>query len=512
MNTMFKSKTAKALRAFVCIALVAALALPAAFAEETGTTAKWADAGNRTTAAPRTERTTFDRTTYNRTTYTRTTAGTTTKAPATTAAAAEGTTQSLEQLREQYEALDAQIAENEQKLTEIEYDINSNEAKLDNLNSQIDTIKRQINLLNSRIEVLNGDIGSLQTEIGILDNDIDTLTVQIKQTTQEIEATKEQMSDTETQVLDRLRAAYMSGEATTLEILFTSPDLSTFLTRKELISRVTENDRDLIEALEDKATALSELERGLGEQKSSLEGKKSELDSQLTTLVDRQDDLQNSMGNEQAKNAALNEKYAEVSDILNELDESSEAYQAQLARQKKDREEIEAQIDAYINEHGSSVGDIPLPSYSNDGKMTWPVPYSNTHITAGYPYYSDGSRHGGIDIVVRDENGTNISNGKNIVAAQGGEVIYAISDNGYNGSYGNYLIIDHGDGKLTLYAHCKRVIVKKGDIVKKGQKVAEIGLTGNTTGYHLHFEVRIKDSDGTNHRVNPLDYVSKPSN
>ena len=509
MKTMFKTKLKRALELTVCVALTVALALPAAWAEETGT---WADVGEGTSAAGRTERTTFSRTTFARTTYSRTSAVPTTAAPATTAAATEATTQSLEDLRKQYEALDAQIAENEQKLTEIEYDINSNEAKLDNLNNQIDTIKQQMNLLNSRIEVLNGDIGSLESEIGVLTNDIDSLSVQIEQTKIEIADTKAQMSDTETQVLERLRAAYMSGEASTLEILFTSPDLSTFLTRKELISRVTENDRDLIETLEDKATALEELERGLGEQKTSLEEKRTERNAQRDTLVVRQTDLQSSIDNEQVKKDALNDKYAEVSQVLSELDKDSEAYQKQLERQKKDREEIEAQIDAYINEHGSSVGDVPLASYQNDGKMTWPVPYKNTYITAGYPAYSDGSRHGGIDIVVRDENGANISNGKNIVAAQGGEVIYAISDNGYNGSYGNYLIIDHGDGKLTLYAHCKTVIVRKGDIVKKGQKVAEIGLTGNTTGYHLHFEVRIKDSDGTNHRVQPLDYVSKPSN
>ncbi len=503
MKMMFDKEPKKVLLAIVCLILAFSLAMPSAWAAETSRT-------ERTTFSRTTNvRTTSPRTTFARTTYVRTTAGKTQKA---TTTAPVATTQSLEDLQKQYETLDRQIAENEQKLTEIGYDINSNEAKLEALNTQIDSIKQQINLLNSRIDLLNGDISAINSEISTLTTDIDALTIQIEQTQREIAITKAQVTDTENQVLERIRAAYMSGEATSLEILFTSKDLSTFLTRKELISRVTENDRDLIETLEDKATALSELERGLGEQKSSLEDKRVELNTQRDTLLVRQDDLQSSMGNAQAKKDSLNDKYAEVSQLLSELDQSSEAYQEQLERQKKDREEIEAQIDAYINEHGSSVGDVPKASYENDGKMTWPVPYANTYLTATYPSYSDGSSHGGIDIVVRDENGANISNGKNIVAAQGGEVIYAISDNGYNGSYGNYLIIDHGDGKLTLYAHCKTVIVKKGDIVKKGQKIAEIGLTGNTTGYHLHFEVRIKNADGTNHRVQPLDYVTKPSN
>ena len=84
------------------------------------------------------------------------------------------------------------------------------------------------------------------------------------------------------------------------------------------------------------------------------------------------------------------------------------------------------------------------------------------------------------------------------------------NDGNWNYGFGNYCVIDHGDGTQTLYAHAKTLYVSKGDVVQKGEKIGAIGETGNTTGPHLHFEVRIKKSDGSVSRVQPLDYVSKP--
>lgn len=442
---------------------------------------------------------------------------TTTQAPTTTAAptttqAPETTEKSLSDLKNEYNKLDAEIEENEKKLNEITNSINTNEDKLELLNSQISAIKRQISILQDRIDELNYDIKATDNEIAQLTADIALLDVQITDTQQKIDESKATMESTEGQVLGRLRAAYMSGEASSLEILFSSADLSTFFTRKELIERVTENDRDLIEELRIKSIALEELEHSLGEQKETHAAKKADLDTKRVELVANKRELDADMQTQKGKQSSLSSKSAEVEQIISQLDQNSDAYQKQLEIQRREREEIEKQIDDYIRQHGSSKGDIPDKIYNNDGKMTWPVPYENTYISAGYPTYPSGGAHWGIDIVVRDSDGTNISNGKTICAAQGGEVIYASPNDGGNNSFGNYLIIDHGDGVMTLYAHCKRIVVSKGDIVKKGQKVAEIGLTGNTTGYHLHFEVRIKQADGTVSRVQPLNYVSKPSN
>lgn len=132
-----------------------------------------------------------------------------------------------------------------------------------------------------------------------------------------------------------------------------------------------------------------------------------------------------------------------------------------------------------------------VASTVGSGSFMWPVPYTR-NITSGY-----GSRwgrfHSGIDIAAAG------AYGKSIVASDAGTVTWA----GYDSSgYGNYVIIDHGNGYCTLYGHCSSLAVRKGQVVAKGQTIAYIGSTGNSTGPHLHFEVRKGSS-----RLNPLNFV-----
>lgn len=143
--------------------------------------------------------------------------------------------------------------------------------------------------------------------------------------------------------------------------------------------------------------------------------------------------------------------------------------------------------------------------------MLWPVGISSM-VVSGYPAYSNGAAHHGIDIFVsygdgrtRDDNGNSLSYGKPFRSAQSGTVVEVYNDGCWNTGFGNYCLVDHGDGTQTLYAHAKTVYVQEGDFVKQGQTLGEIGDTGNTTAPHLHFEVRVNSS-----RVDPLNYVSEP--
>lgn len=424
--------------------------------------------------------------------------------------------ESLEDLRNQYEQLEQEIYENEQALNRVEGEIKTNEQKLDKLNDEIDIIEKQMDVLDERINVLNGSIEDLQVSIDSAESDIVTINDQISVIQIQIADAEALMSETKIMLLSRLRENYMSGEASTLELLFSSTDLVTFFTRKELVTRVSENDAALINDLSEKVTQLAALEKELGEKKVELEEKKVVLDTEMNTLSERQSDLQSSQDEQSAKRDSVMDKYEEVKDIVDELDKDSEAYKKALKLQQAERDALDAQIDEYIKKHGSTEGDIPDEEYENDGEMMWPVK-GKTTVTAGYPAYSNGSSHWGIDICIvgatggtRDENGNSYSLGKPFYAAQGGEVIIAHNDGNWNSGFGNYCVIDHGDGKQTLYAHAKRLTVKKGDIVKKGEQIGEIGETGNTTGPHLHFEVRIKKADGSVSRVQPLNYVSKP--
>ncbi len=142
------------------------------------------------------------------------------------------------------------------------------------------------------------------------------------------------------------------------------------------------------------------------------------------------------------------------------------------------------------------------------GGYAWPADL-DAEIIASYPSYSDGSAHWGVDIGLYDD-GTNVSEGTDILAARDGVVVTAYNDGKWNTGFGNYCVIDHGDGVQTLYAHSKNIIVNEGDTVVQGQIIGIVGDTGNTTAPHLHFEVRVENGNGSYKRVNPLKFISEP--
>ena len=421
--------------------------------------------------------------------------------------------ESLEDLRNQYDELEKEIQKNQEAYAEVQSDIKSNKKKLDSLNQQIDSITKQVDLLNESIGILNKDINAIQGDIDVTQNDIDAINTQIVETEIMISETNMLMASTKEVLLARIRENYMAGEASTVELLLTSGDLATFFARKELVTRVSENDKELIEELSEKINQLNDLQAELEESKAELEGKKTELNTQKEKLDSRQTELQSSKKEQVKKQEDVHNKYEQVQEIIDDLDKESDEYKATIKKQEAEREALEAEIDAYIKAHGSSEGDVPDVEYENDGELAWPLKERCT-ITAGYPTYPSGGQHWGIDMCLctssgstRDSGGNSLSLGQPYYAAQGGEVIIA----GWHKSFGNYVVVDHGDGRQTLYAHSSSLSVSQGDIVKKGQQLGLMGSTGNSTGPHLHFEVRVKKADGTVSRENPLNHVKKPS-
>ncbi len=411
----------------------------------------------------------------------------------------------LEELEDEYAKIEEEIKKNEDKLDKVEGQINTNENKLDKLNSEIEDINSQIANLDERIDVLNGDINDLNTDINALSAEIVAIDEMIDDIEEQIADCEALTEETKNQLLNRIRENYMAGGGSRLEILFAATDLTSFLERQELVAQMSTNDTELINEMAAKVSELNSLETQLNGQKADLETKKEELKSDMQLLADRQSDLEDSKSTQEKKRKEATNKHEEIKGVLAELDKDSAEYKAEIARQKKEREEIDRQIDEYIRQHGSTQGDTPDEEYNNDGKMLWPVPGS-TRVTAGYPAYSNGDRHMGIDIVRTDVT----TKGSPFRAAQGGEVIIAKNDGNWNYGFGNYCVIDHGDGTQTLYAHAKTLYVSVGDVVQKGENIGAIGDTGNVTGPHLHFEVRVKKANGDVSRVQPLDYVKKP--
>lgn len=399
---------------------------------------------------------------------------------------------SLDDLKKDYNELEKEIEANQKKLENIQNQQASNAEKMKLLSSQAEAISSQLDVLNSQLSVLNADIADYDREISALDKKIADAQSKIDKIDADISATQEKISE-------RLRATYMAGSSSWIEILLESDSISSLLLRIQLLASVTENDNKLISKLEKQIeelnTAKAELDKdkkALEEKRSLLVEKKSELDSKNKTLSSKQ--------------SAYNANYRQISALMTSLDKSSAEYQQELQRQYRKRAAFERQIDQLVS-GGSQGGDN---DYYDNGEMLWPVPYKNSYISAGYGYYDpegDGTytMHPAIDIVVR-ENGVNVSYGKNIIAAQSGKVLVR----GYSDVGGNYITIDHGDGYRTYYGHCSKIIASAGQYVEKGEVIAYIGNTGYVTGPHVHFQV-MQVKNGVVNRLNPLNFVTPPN-
>ncbi|MBQ4602976.1 MAG: hypothetical protein IJB16_00095, partial [Clostridia bacterium] len=180
--------------------------------------------------------------------------------------------ESLEDLRNQIDEIEKDIVEDNKALAEVEKDIKNNEKKLDNLNDQLDKISQQVDLLKESINIINDDIDDLQGDINVTSNDIKEINSQIAKIEQQIAETEALMDSTRQILLGRIRENYMSGEATSVELLFSSTDLATFFARQELVKRVSENDAKLITELTEKINELADLQKELETTKTALEG------------------------------------------------------------------------------------------------------------------------------------------------------------------------------------------------------------------------------------------------
>lgn len=399
---------------------------------------------------------------------------------------------SLDDLKKDYNELEKEIEANQKKLENIQNQQASNAEKMKLLSSQAEAISSQLDVLNSQLSVFNADIADYDREISALDKKIADAQSKIDKIDADISATQEKISE-------RLRATYMAGSSSWIEILLESDSISSLLLRIQLLASVTENDNKLISKLEKQIEELNAAKAELDKDKKALEEKRS-------LLVEKKSELDSKNKTLSSKQSAYNANYRQISALMTSLDKSSAEYQQELQRQYRKRAAFERQIDQLVS-GGSQGGDN---DYYDNGEMLWPVPYKNSYISAGYGYYDpegDGTytMHPAIDIVVR-ENGVNVSYGKNIIAAQSGKVLVR----GYSDVGGNYITIDHGDGYRTYYGHCSKIIASAGQYVEKGEVIAYIGNTGYVTGPHVHFQV-MQVKNGVVNRLNPLNFVTPPN-
>lgn len=346
------------------------------------------------------------------------------------------------------------------------------EALANELARQTAELDKRIDSLELKVAELDPQITAATSRSASLRAEVEKLRAQISSKQADIAETQATLEREQGLLDDRMSTTYKQGDWYYLDLLLGSEDINDLIARTELVRRVIQSNQNLAADL---TRTKADLERAQIELQRSLEAV--QLKRAEAERVEK--DLRNLRAQRKANVNAHESALAEKSSLLVET-------KANAARYRKIAAEEEAESKRIANE----LARASRGSGIYNGVMAWPVPgFYNVTSSFGYrvhPIFGDRRLHTGIDI---GKNGSQPINGAAIVAAGDGTVIYA----GYRSGYGNTVMIDHGNGVVSLYAHQQSggIKVSNGASVKKGQRVGTVGSTGFSTGPHLHFEVRV---------------------
>lgn len=341
-------------------------------------------------------------------------------------------------------------------------------AQVDALKTKVAEAGKRKNELKNQLSGLTNDLSALQKQISLLDSQIEAqqdeidaqeellteLTQMIADKTIELEESERQQAEQYDQLRSRLRYMVEHGTASSLSILLSSDSFSDFLNRYEIIRQISLRDENLFEqlkAIRDKVLTekreLEDTKKEAEDTKAQMEANKAELEAQMEAKRKQMDSIQLAQKN-------VKDAYAAMIETEDEL----------MAQYKKAAAEYAAQ--------STYVG----------GTFMWPLPAGNNVVTCKYgmrthPITGKRKLHTGVDL--------RASTGTKVYAANKGTV----TTSGYSSAWGNYIIISHGGGITTLYAHLSKRSVSKDDKVKQGDIIGYSGNTGYSTAPHLHFEI-----------------------
>lgn len=400
------------------------------------------------------------------------------------------------------------ISDLEQQLQQLEQENQKYQKILDDTKSDIAEKEEYKSALVSKVQVLDEKIAVTREKISSLNDDIK----------EKQDAYDKGLSEVEDQfdaLANRLRILYMSGNATDLEIIFGAKDFSDLIDKMELVKSLANSDKELISEIQTKLDELST-------KKESLEADKKDLETQQASLKSDQDEFNKLISD---NDEILKNLYASNSEAQNSLESAAlqsdeiEAKISEYYAAQKAAVEHAAQASQSSSSSGSSSSSSSSSSSGSSSSgssssgsssvivpsgsgFAWPTP---GFVSLSSEWFEDREvyNHGGIDIA-----GAGIM-GTPVVAAADGTVVATNSSCTHNwgksyscgcgGGYGNYVMISHAGGKMTVYGHLTSLTVSSGQSVSRGQVIGYVGSTGNSTGPHLHYECRLNGV-----RYNPM--------
>ncbi len=340
--------------------------------------------------------------------------------------------------------------------------------KIDNAENKLNENKNKQNNISNEMSDLEKKIKSAEQEIGSLTDEVVLAQEKVEAAKKKLEEEKKKFEEGNENLQARLRNIYKGGSLGFFDVILSSGNVSDLFSNLEMVKYIFKNDKDVV-----------------GQLKANYEA----IEKEAEELASYQKELENKQITLSAKQDALGADH----DVLASKNKKIAAENAELEKQIAKWQADSAAIEDQINGSQNGGGGYKPPTGESSKGFTWPVP-GYTRVSSAYGWRTLNGIpdfHLGIDIP---------SGGRSsaVVAAKDGKVI---ATGGQHWSYGNIVIIDHGNGVATAYAHNKSIAVRNGQIVKKGQTIAYTGNTGNSFGIHLHFEVRINGKT-----VNPMAY------
>ena len=346
------------------------------------------------------------------------------------------------------------------------------ENKLEEANTELEYVQDELSDTMLKVQETEDKILKYQKEVDELGEKMETLQKSIDESTAKIEIASQNYEEKSDLLAKRLVAMYEAGDTQYLDVLLKSKSITEFISRYYIIQEVAEYDSILINEVEQEKNNIETTKQKLENEQAEIKIIKAK-NEQTTIVLSNMQTLQKS--------------------YISELSEDEKKLQEQITEYKNDQAEIERQILLATNVIDPDI------QYTG-GEMLWPVAISGTVITSDY-----GVREHPIQGIVKEHTGIDIGNtptGTPVVAAADGVVTYA----GWLGGYGNCVMINHGEGVVTLYGHGNKILTSVNKEVKQGETIMEVGSTGNSTGPHLHFEVRV---NGT--CTSPWQFVKAPT-
>jgi len=337
--------------------------------------------------------------------------------------------------------------------------------KLGEKDAQLEDKKKEISNAMERLILTQEELAEAKRKLAAIESRQQALSIKIRQNEAALAAKQKEYDKSRSVYKKRLRDIYENGQVNYLDVLLGAADFRDFSSRMYLLQRVIRRDFALIDRLE--------------EQREALLQQKAELD-----------DIRKQLAAAHAESQKEKEIVAQKTVERQKLYEQALAEKAQLDAEYEELQRNSQEITAMI-QRMEQEGRM-MPQAGGTGQLAWPV---NGEITSPFgwrvhPIWGTQIFHAGLDI--------GADYGDPVHAADSGTVVFA----GWMGGYGNAVMIDHGGGMVTLYGHNSSITVGEGEQVSKGQIIALAGSTGNSTGPHCHFEVRIHGEV-----VSPLQYL-----